>query len=176
MAVQAETKGEMVMMDGERVDATLDLVDSRDGDPDRADNLVLTELRLIHVSSNGHRMQTFFVSIQDITAIDVLSQRSLGLIGYVWGALALVVALAVWQAWDNPVGSAIAGLALAAMGVYLVVDRLRSPSRVQARFRASDTEFTYNVNGPTAIEDTYEFVNKLFLRKEHFRSRTFSPR
>ena len=176
MAVQTETKDEMVMIDGERVDATLDLLDSRDGDLDRADNLVLTECRLIHVSSNGHRMQTFFVSIQDITAIDVLSQRSLGLIGYIWGALALIVAVAVWQAWDNPVGSAIAGLVLAGMGMYLVVDRLRSPSRVQARFRAGDTEFKYNVNGPTAVEDTYEFVNKLFSRKDHFRSRTFSPR
>lgn len=176
MAVQAETKDEMVMMDGERVDATLDLLDSRDGDLDRADNLILTECRLIHVSSNGHRMQTFFVSIQDITAIDVLSQRSLGLIGYIWGTLALIVAVAVWQAWDNPVGSAIAGLVLAGMGVYLVVDRLRSPSRVQASFRAGDTAFTYNVNGPTAVEDTYEFVNKLFVRKDHSRSRTFSPR
>jgi hypothetical protein len=65
---------------------------------------------------------------------------------------------------------------LAGMGVYLVVDRLRSPSRVQARFRAGDIEFKYNVNGPTAVDDTYEFVNKLFLRKDDSRSRTFSPR
>ena len=164
------------MMDGERVDATLDLVDSRDGDPERTDSLVLTDRRLIHVSFNGQRNETLFVSIQDITAIDVMSERSLGLAGYVWGALALLVAVAVWQVWDNAVGSAIAGLVLAAMGVYLVVDRLRSPSRVHARFRTGDTEFKYGVNGPTAVTDTYEFVNKLFLRKNGARSTTFSPR
>lgn len=164
------------MMDGERIDATLDLVDSRDGDPERTENLVLTDRRLIHVSFNGKRNETLFVSIQDITAIDVLSEKSLGLMGYIWGALALLVAVLVWQAWDNAVGSAIAGLVLAGMGVYLVVDRMRSPSRVHARFRTGDTEFTYGVNGPTAVPDTYEFVNKLFMRKNGDGPRTFSPR
>ena len=164
------------IMDGERVEATLDLVASRDDHPVRTDNLVLTNHRLIHVRSNGHRNQTFFISIQDITAVDILSERSLGFVGYAWGALALTVAVVVWQAWDNAIGSAIAGLVLAGMGVYIVVDRLRSPSRIYARFRAGDTELKYSVSGPTAITDIYEFVNKLFLRKGAARSRTFSPR
>ena len=67
MAVQTRNTSELVMMDGERVDATLDLMDSRDGDPDRTDSLVLTDRRLIHVSFNGQRSETLFVSIEDIT-------------------------------------------------------------------------------------------------------------
>ena len=178
----AEMKG-LTLMDEERIDTALDLRDGiRGGEADGTDDLLLTDRRLVHLNANGRRRRASFVSIQDITAIDISSERKYGIGAFLWGALALFVAVMVWRVWEHPVGSALAGLAVAGMGAYLVIDRLMSPSNVRAIFRAGNAELHFNIDSPSAARNIYGFVNRLFQLKDEAaassarRPRTFSPR
>ena len=170
---------EIALMEGERIDARLEL---RDGlaEPDDGTYMVLTDRRLIHMHGDGRRGGVSFVALQDVTAIDVRSERETGLGGYVWGTLALIVAVLLWRTWEEPLWSAVAGLAVAAMGVYLVVDRRLTPPGVLAVFRAGSDVLRFKSNRADAAPDIYGFVNRLFQLKdeggEGGRPRRFAPR
>jgi hypothetical protein len=173
----------LTLLDEERIDTALDLRDGlRGGEADGTGDLFLTDRRLVHLAADGQRRRASFVSIQDITAIDINSERGYGLAAFLWGALALFVAVTVWRVWEHPVGSALAGLAVAGMGIYLVVDRLMSPPRVRAIFRTGNTELRFDIDSPIAARDIHDFVNRLFQLKDEAASRTarvprnFSPR
>ena len=179
---EVELKG-LTLIDEERIDTALDLRDGLGGgEEDGTDDLFLTDRRLVHLNANGRRRRASFVSIQDITAIDISSERGYGIAAFMWGALALIVAVIVWRVWEHPVGSALAGLAVAGMGAYLVIDRLMSPPKVRAIFRAGNAELHFDIDSPSAARDIHDFVNRLFLLKDEEaaraarRPRTFSPR
>ena len=183
MGTEKVDLGEFALMDGERVDFTLHLRDGvADADAKGTDDLMLTDRRLIHLNVNGRSRRASFVSIQDITAIDISSERAGGLAGYLWGGLALFVAVMVWRVWDHPVGSVVAAVSVAGMGIYLVLDRLLSPSGVRASFRAGTAVLQLSIRSPKAAGDIHGFVNRLFQLKDEGgdrasrRPRTFSLR
>ncbi len=181
MELEKAAPAEFALMDGERIDSKLGL---RDGlaEPGDGSYMMLTDRRLIHLNGDGRRGGVSFVALQDVTAIDVLSERESNRAGYLWGAVALVVAVLLWRTWDQPVWSAISGLAVAAMGVYLVVDRRLSPPGVQAIFQAGSAVLRFKSRRADAAADIYRFVNRLFQLKDEGaergprRPRTFAPR
>jgi hypothetical protein len=179
---ETETRS-LTLLDKERIDTTLDLRDGlRGGEADGTADLFLTDRRLVHLAADGRRRRASFVSIQDITAIDINSERGYGLAAFLWGALALFVAVTLWRVWEHPVGSALAGLAVAGMGAYLVIDRLMSPPKVRAIFRTGNGELRFDIDSPSAARDIHGFVNRLFQLKDEAAARTargartFSPR
>jgi hypothetical protein len=183
MELEKIAPADFALLEGERVDSTLR---AGNGQVEPGDEetmyLMLTDRRLIHVSVDGRRGGATFVSLQDVTAIDIRRQREGGLAGYLWGALAMVVAVLVWRAWDQPVWSVVAALAVAAMGAYLVVDRRLSPHGLRASFRAGAEVLHFTSRGTDDVAEIYGFVNRVFQLKDEGAARgprrpgTFAPR
>ena len=174
--------GDVALMDGERIDAALNLRDGLSGDLDEAgDIILLTERRVIHLNASARRRTASFVSVQDIDAVEINAERE-GRGAIAWGGLAFVVAIMVWRIWDHPIGSALGAVAVALMGVYLIVDYWLSPGNIHATFKAGSSELHCGLKSAEASKDIYTFVNRLFQLKgesdrhgEH-RSADFAPR
>ena len=171
--------GDLSLMDGERIDSAINLGDGEKGVPSRYPELVLlTDQRVIHLNANGRSRKAVFVSLRDIDAVEVEAKRQSGYGALVWGVLAFFVAIAVWRVWGNPWGSALGAIAVALMGVYLVVDRLTSSDTMRAAFRAGSSQILCSPNGDEALRETYALVNRLHqLRAEGGRDgASFAPR
>jgi hypothetical protein len=171
--------GDVSLIDGERIDSAINLGDRLKDDPaGYREAVLLTDQRVIHLNANGRRRKAVFVSLRDIDAVEIVTERLGGYGALVWGGLAFFIAIALWRVWDNPWGSALAALAVASMGVYLIVDRFTSPDTIQATFRAGSSQIQCSLKGDRASMDIYAFVNRLHqLRAEGGRNGTrFPPR
>jgi hypothetical protein len=174
---------DVTLMDGERIEASLNLGDGRPDLSSRdTDALLLTDRRIIHLHAKSPGRKAVFASLQDINAAEIRTESN-GYSGYVWGGLAFVVAALLWQVWDQPLVSPLAAAAVAMMGVYLIVDHKLSPPRMRATFQAGSATLECEVND-RASEEIYPFVNRLFHLKEERDGRAdaaparrgFSPR
>ena len=76
--------GDVGLIDGERIDSTLDLRDGavEEGAP-APEVVVLTDRRVIHLSANGRRRSAMFVSLKDVEAVEIASERT-GYGGFIW--------------------------------------------------------------------------------------------
>ena len=173
--------GDVGLIDGERIDSTLDLRDGavEEGAP-APEVVVLTDRRVIHLSANGRRRSAMFVSLKDVEAVEIASERT-GYGGFIWGALALLVAVMLYLTWDEPVWSLLAAVAVALLGAYLVVDQMLTPATVRASFKAGASELKCGLHGPDASRGAHTFVNRLFELKAaeaggDARLRNFAPR
>lgn len=155
------------LLDGERVLASLDL---REGlqipHTLTPDSLVLTESRVVYVSVGGHENVTSVVAVRDVAVARVESERH-GPSAYVWGVLAIILGFLLSQVIDNQVGSIVAGLAVAAMGVYLIADKIWSPVVTAVIVVPSEENgLRCEIRGRRAKTDVYEFIASVYARKE----------
>ena len=147
---------------------------------DRSTTLVLTDRRLIHIGAEGRNRTASFVSIADVTSVEVTNKRRRSLIGLAWAAAALLVAAAVWSILDHPVFSPLAGALLAAMGVYLAADRLWGYDSVRATFRSAQEQIGISIEdagGETGAQ-IHALTARLFELKDGVSpgTRRFAPR
>ena len=104
----------ITLMDGERIVSTLELGDDED-DGAAHEVILLTDRRVMHLNGNPKNIRAAFVSIRDVEIVDVrLEQEGIG--AFIWAGLAFFVAVMLWRVIDHPLGSAAAGLVVAAMG------------------------------------------------------------
>ena len=153
------------LMEGERIDSsiTLALGGEKDESPEV---LLLTDSRVIHLNGTGKRRTAVFASVDDISTVEISSERG-GLGVYVWSALAFIVALLLWRVIDHPIGSVAAAVLVALMGVYLIADHLMSAGTSVATFKTSASEFKVELRGEgDTQENVYYFINRLFQMKE----------
>ena len=170
------------LMEGERVDSALTLRDGgKRGLNGGAEVMLLTDKRIIHLRGTGTRQKAIFVSIQDVETVEVSTQQE-GNGGFIWAALALVVAILLYYAIDHSIGRiAAAGFAVL-MGVYLIADKLLDPGKPLVIFKARSTQFWCGLNNSKARADVYPFINRLFhLKSEngsdgYSRADHFAPR
>lgn len=170
--------GGFSFLDGEQIESTISLNGARA--KERSDTLVLTDRRLIHLGEAGRSRTASFVSIADVTSVEVTSTRRRSLVGLAWAAAALLVATAVWSMWDNRILSALAAAALAGMGVYLAVDRLWGHDSVQATFRSAQEQIGISIEdaGGEAGAQIDTLTTRLFELKDASETvaRKFAPR
>ena len=178
MAQHPHPIGGISLLEGERVDSTISLNGARGRD--RLDTLVLTDRRLIHVGAAGRSRTASFVSINDVTSVEVTSTRHRSLGGLVWAAAALLVAAAAWSMWDHQIFSPLAAAVLAGMGIYLAVDRLWGHDSVQATFRAAQEQIGISIEdaGGEAGAQIDTLTTRLFELKNASEPgvRKFAPR
>lgn len=154
----------IALMDGEEVEAVLDLQDGLAEAPSAdAEQVVLTDRRVIYIRGNGARRRSTFAAVQDVRSVEVSVQPEVS--AFIWGGIALVVALVLWRTVDHPVGSVVSAVVVALMGVYLVVDQLLAPSVARVVFRLSGSEVRCDLKGEGAMADVYPFINRLFQVK-----------
>ena len=117
--------GGLPLMPEERVDSVFDVDRGvADGEREPSEALILTSRRIIHVKGRGGRRHIVFLPLRNVDAIEIMRQP-LGYSTFVWAALAVVVAVLVWQVWEYALAP-LASLIVIGMGAYLVVDRFLS--------------------------------------------------
>ena len=171
------TTVEAGLVGGERVLESLDLRQGMRGDGRvRPDSLVLTDSHLVYLSVSNRERSASMISIRDVTSATVASEKQ-GPSAYVWGVLALVLAFLLWRVIDDPVGSVAAGIAIAAMGIYLIGDKLFSPiTSVVLVYTEDGDPLRCELRGGRANADVHRFISQLFARKEALAMRrAFGP-
>ena len=178
MAQGSHPIGSISLVEGERVDSAIDLNGVRERD--RSDTLVLTDRRLIHVGAAGRRRTASFVSINDVTSVEVTNTRRRSLVGLAWAAAALLVAALVWSIWDHAIFSPLAAAVLAGMGIYLAADRLWGHDNVRATFRSAREEIGISIDDAGRDSDAQinSLANRIFELKDAAEPgvRKFAPR
>lgn len=173
---------ELPLMDGEHVDSILNVSNVKNaGEDSGADVIVLTNKRIIQTGSDRRVQKVIFTSLKDVDTIEV-TRHSKGYGGYVWGVLAVVASLGIWQVWDSTTWSPIIALAVLLVGVYLVVDHVITPRSNQAMFKTSASTLQCDIDKEENSVQVYTFINRLFQLKTDIErnvnsdSRYFSPR
>lgn len=173
---------DVTLMVGEAIDTTLSLTNGiGNGHAEDSDVVLLTDMRVIHLNGDGDNRQAVFVDLDTVDGVEITTERH-GYGSYVWGILALVVAVMLWRIWDNALGSFAAAVLVALVGVYLVFDHIITPGAVRATFKTSSFEFQFGLRSDEAVRDIYPFVDRLFqlkgrVRKGAARSpSSFAPR
>jgi hypothetical protein len=152
---------EFSLIQGERIDTVLDLGNGAAVELGESPEMILlTDRRVIHLARNGGRRKAVFVSIKDIEAIEIDSERESGRGALIWGALAVIVAVMLWRVWDQPFWSPVVAVAVALMGAYLVFDRLTSSVAMQATFWAGSSKMQCSLKGTQALQDVYALINR----------------
>jgi hypothetical protein len=134
------------------------------------DSLVLTESQVVYVSVNSHVRSTATVSVRDVTVAKVESERH-GPSAYFWGVLAVILGFLISQSVENQVGSIVAGVAVAAAGVYLIADKIFRPINSVVLFLADSPsgesrKLRCDLRGGRANSDVYDFISLVHTRKE----------
>ena len=128
------------LLDGESVRAHLGLSEvGVNGAASQPDAMLLTETRVIHIQGNGRRRRAVFASVRDIDSAEIGHQHE-GYGAFLWAALSFVIAALLYFVIDNQMGSIAASAIVAAMGIYLVVDRVLSRGRSLLIFSAGGSE------------------------------------
>ena len=146
-------------MDGEQVDSTLSPSD-RDSEV-----VLLTNKRVIHLNGNSRDRLATFASLEDIDAVEIKAEPR-GSSGLIWAALAFLVAIALYAAIDHPLGRIVAPIAVAVMGLYLVIDHVTARGRPLVVFSAGSSQVRCGLTTEQAADDIHGFVNRLFQLKE----------
>ena len=167
MEIASPGFGDVQLMEGERIDSSLTLAIGRSEDDESPEVLLLTGSRVIHLVGRGSKRTAVFASVDDISTVEISSERT-GFGVYVWAGLSFIVALLLWRVIDNPIGSVASAIIVAVMGVYLIVDHLMSAGTSVATFRTSATEFKVELKGEgDSYENVYHFINRVFSMKQN---------
>ncbi len=152
---------------GERVLASLNLRHGMRGtDAVATNSLVLTESRLVYVSVGRHERSSSVVALRDVTVARIESERH-GPSAYFWGVGAVIIGYVLSQVIGHQVVSIAAGLAVAAMGVFLIADKLFNPITSVVIFLSGKGEgLSCDLRGRRANADVYEFISRVYVRKE----------
>ena len=168
------------LMSGESVQAS---VGRFEGAGSReCDVLLLTDRRIIHVSHSNADNGIAIAALDDIGVVE-LTQWPAGSYGaFIWAALAFLVAFMLWRVIESQWLSVGAAVAVALMGVYLIVDRLMSRGERALVFRASGGELRVELTGAERQSEAETLTARLFeLKEERASTRQshasrFSPR
>lgn len=153
----------IALLDGETIEATLELDDEEGGTSNEV--ILLTDRRVMNLNGNPKSLKAAFASIRDVEVVDIAIERE-GIGAFVWAGLAFFVAIMLWKVIDHPLGSAAAGLVVAAMGVYLIVDHIMTPGRPVVTFKTGTSEFRADLKSERAVSEVYPFINRLFQLKD----------
>ena len=172
---------EISLLDGERLDSTLNLDGDAGGSSSGDEMVLLTDRRVIH-ARNGRRRKAVFASVQDIDAIEI-SQEQQGVGAFLWAGLAFLVAIILYLMIDAVLTRTLAAAVVAVMGVYLLVDQLLLPGKPLVIFRAGGVQLEITLRSGEVPADVYAFVNRVFELKDDggpngvfARGQRFSPR
>ena len=169
---------DFALMDGERMDSVLG-----DGQRDTGDDgaVLLTDRRVIRVSGNRKQRQTSFASIHDVAGVE-LSFEQEGHGSLVWAAIGFAVAILLYFAIDHALGRLAAPAAVAAMAVYLIIDRMTTSGRRTLFFKTGSSEVQCKLPDGLESAEIQSFINRMYELRESsrrgvpYRASNFAPR
>ena len=158
--------GDIDLIEDEDADSILNLEDGDGQEVHGNRNFVLlTNRRLIHVTVDGKNRKTTFVSIQDIATVEISNNR-MGFGTFIWGTLAFIAAIGIYNVWDHQLGSLVGSLVVAGMGIFIMFEHVTAPRNMKATFTASSTILQFAFTNRQSYQDVSGFVNRLFQLKD----------
>ena len=157
--------GGLPLMPEERVDSVFD-VDrgATDGEREPSEALFLTSRRIIHVRGRGGRRHFALLPLRNIDAIEIMRQP-LGYGSFVWAALAVVVAILIWQVWEYALAP-LASLTVIGMGAYLVVDRFLALQHLYVVVTSGSSQVRLELRSKDASRDIHDFISRVLQLQE----------
>ena len=158
--------GELELLDGERVRAKMSV--GRQGGRQSSREpaaLLLTSERIIHVSGEGGRRETTMIAVQDVETVSVRLVFREGPGPYLWAALSVAMGLILYSYIEHSVARIAVPLIVAAMGAYLIIDRLTERGRPSAVFKARDAAIDWPFDHERESKEVYEFINSVYRAK-----------
>lgn len=168
------------LMSGESIQASVGRFEDANSRED--DVLLLTNLRVIHISRSDANHDMSIAALDDIGTVELTQRPAGGYGAFVWSGLAFFVAYMLWRVIESQWISLAAAIIVALMGVYLIVDRLMSRGEHVLVFRASSGELRVELNGEERPSEAEALIARLFELKEErgstarMRASRFSPR
>ena len=157
--------GGLPLMPEERVDSVFDVDRGvADGEREPSEALILTSRRIIHVKGRGGRRRVVFLPLRNVDAIEIMRQP-LGYSTFVWAALAVVVAVLVWQVWEYALAP-LASLIVIGMGAYLVVDRFLSLQHLYVVVTSGSSQVRLELRSKDASRHIHDFTTRVFQLQE----------
>ncbi len=159
------SSGELTLMPEERVDCVFDVNRGMtDGGREPFEALYLTSSRIIHARGRGGRRRLVFLSLRNVDAIEI-TRQPLGFGAFLWGALAAVVAVLIWQLWEHSL-TPLASLIALGMGAYLIVDRILSLQHLYVVLAAGASQVRLELRSKAASRDIHDFTTRVFQLQE----------
>ena len=161
VALEVATSAGLALLEGEEIDSALNMeLADENAKSSNHDFVLLTNRRIVRLLHSPRRKVATFVSLLDLDSAEVKTE-SKGFAGYVWGALAFLVALMLWWVWDNPIGSKVGPAIVAAMGVYLISDQIFAAGTTTASFKAGSSELKLRLRTSDSSESA-AFIKRVF--------------
>lgn len=160
------------LIDDEHIQSSIG-VSETDTTARNRDVMLLTNKRIIHISGAAANQHTSFASIDDVSVVEII-RHSEGYGSFIWAGLAFLVSVMLWQVIDSQALSLVAAVAVALMGVYLIVDRLIPRGEYDVVFRTRTTEIRTKLNNASALPDAKLFIATLFSLKDEQKGRAYS--
>ena len=161
IALEVATSSGLALLEGEEIDFALNMeLADENAKASNHDFVLLTNKRIVRLLHSPRRKVATFVSLLDLDSAEVKTE-SKGFAGYVWGALAFLVALMLWWVWENPIGSKVGPAIVALMGAYLIGDQIFAPGTTTASFKTGSSELKIRLRTSDSGE-TAAFVKRVF--------------
>ena len=153
-------------MDGERIERAMrvSVQRSRTGTQEREETMLLTNSRIIHVTGESGRAETFIASVDDVDSVRV-GEFDQGYSAFVWAALSVALSGALYGLLEQETVRIIASLLVLAMGAYLLISRIFFSGERVAEFRIGAVEIEWHFEGDEQEAEVREFVRDLFAIK-----------
>lgn len=151
------------LMQDEYTDSTLNLAGNKPSlVKSNRSAVILTNRRVIVVQNNSQLQNTTFISLSDVHSIEIQKQKE-GPSAFVWASMAFICALFLYMAVDTAVLRVLSSVGVAALGIYLVGERLLLARPVSLIFRTGSTELGCAIQNIYYNQHIlYSFINKVF--------------
>lgn len=159
-----DSSSDISLMPGESIQASVGRFE--DAASRKGDALLLTDARVIHISCSSANHSTTIAALDDIGAVELTQRPVSGYGAFAWAALAFFVAFMLWRVVESQWVSVGAAVAVALLGVYLIVDRLMSKGERVLVFRASGSELRVELSGGERQSEAEALIARLFELKE----------
>ena len=165
----------------ENIQEEISLLSSTDNNSETSSSLILTNKNLIKTIVNRHKIDTQIVPLNEITGFSISTINQKSFVGILWALLSIIVAVAIWQVWDNSLPSTIVAFLICGMGLYIFAERYFLGNHTLAIFQTQSQNISIELSDEFIGQQITSLAHKLFKSKtklnvQRHDPNNFSPR
>lgn len=149
----------------EYIQQEVSLLSSKSNTSSTTNSLVLTNKKLIKTIIARNKIDTQIIPLNEITGFSISTINQKSIMGVFWAVLSFIVAIAIWQVWDNSLVSAVVACLVCGMGIYIFVERLFLGTNTLAIFQTKSENISIELNDESIGQQITSLADKLFELK-----------
>ena len=159
----------------ENIQEEISLLSSTDNNSETSSSLILTNKNLIKTIVNRHKIDTQIVPLNEITGFSISTINQKSLVGILWALLSIIVAVAIWQVWDNSLPSTIVAFLICGMGLYIFAERYFLGNHTLAIFQTQSQNISIELSDEFIGPQITSLADKLFKSKTKLNDQRHDP-